>query len=155
MRKGAGFIHFFVYNLKGQRVRRLRVSVSDKMEQNLLVRTNLGLRLVLELAMLAAFAVSPVLALSGAVSWVLAVVAPLGAISAWGIFATPDDPSRSGKTVVPTPGPIRLFLEFLLFGGSIAMLLWAGAWQFAVALAVGVIVHYLAWPERIRWLFRH
>ena len=34
----------------------------------------------------------------------------------WGVFAVRDDPSRSGKTVVRTPGLIRLILELALFG---------------------------------------
>ena len=105
--------------------------------------------------MLAAFAAAPVLALNSGGRWILAVIGPLCAIAAWGIFATPDDPSRSGRTVVPTPGPGRLLLEFGLFGGGAGLLLWADSWQFAVALAAGVVVHYLAWPERIRWMFSH
>ncbi len=34
----------------------------------------------------------------------------------WGIFAVKDDPSRSGKTIVQTPGIVRLIMELLFFG---------------------------------------
>ena len=119
------------------------------------VKANLVLRLILEMAMFAAFAASPAFALSGGSRWILVAIAPLGAIAVWGIFATPDDPSRSGRTVVPTPGAVRLLLEFGLFGGGVGLMVWAELWQFSAALAAGAILHYLSWPERIRWMLRH
>jgi len=120
-----------------------------------LVKVNLIFRFFLELAMFAGFAAAPALALSGGSKWILAAVAPLAAMAVWGVFATQGDPSRSGRTVIPTPGPARLLLELGLFAGSAGLMLWAGSWQFAAALAAGVIVHYLAWPARIRWLLKH
>lgn len=120
-----------------------------------MVKVNLVLRLILEMAMLASFAAAPAIALHGWSRWALAAIAPIGAMAVWGVFATPNDPSRSGRTVVPTPGPVRLFLEFGLFAGGAALLVWAGLWQVAAALAVGTIVHYLAWPKRIRWMMKN
>ena len=125
------------------------------MDDRVILKANLVLRLILEMSMLAAFAATPNFAISGSSRWILTAIALLAAISLWGVFATPDDPSRSGRTVVPTPGPARLLLEFGLFGGGVGLLLWADLWQFAVALAIGVIVHYVAWPERIRWMMKH
>ena len=129
--------------------------MTELREASLLVKANLALRLILEMAMFAAYAAAPIFALASGTRWILAVIAPLAAISTWGIFATPNDPSRSGKTVVPTPGPVRLLLELGLFSGSVAVLFWADAWEFAAALAAGIIVHYVAWPYRIRWMFKH
>ena len=105
--------------------------------------------------MLAAYAAAPIFALASDSRWILAVIAPLAAISTWGIFATPNDPSRSGKAVVPTPGPVRLLLELGLFIGGVAVLFWEDAWELAAALAAGVIVHYVDWPYRSRWMCNH
>ena len=48
----------------------------------------------------------------------LAILLPLGFATLWGVFAVKDDPSRSGKTVVNTPGILRLLLELGLFGAA-------------------------------------
>ena len=63
-------------------------------------RWNLALRFILELCALAALCVW---------GWqtyglIAAIVTPAAAAGLWGLFAVPDDPSRSGKTVVPVPG---------------------------------------------------
>lgn len=50
------------------------------------------------------------------------ILLPLGFALLWGVFAVRDDPSRSGKTVIPTHGIIRLILELSLFGGATWML---------------------------------
>lgn len=120
-----------------------------------LVKVNLMLRFFLEMAMFAGYAAAFALALSGSSRWILVAIAPLGAMALWVVFATPGDPSRSGRTVVPTPGLVRLLLEIGLFAGAAGLMLWADVWQFAAALTAGVTVHYLAWPARIRWLLSH
>ena len=69
---------------------------------------NLALRFFLEIAALSGF---------GAMIWhlfsgwwrpfLLAVVLG-GLMAVWGVFAVPDDPSRSGNAPVPIPGLLRL-----------------------------------------------
>ena len=52
-------------------------------------------------------------------SWfrlVLAIGIPIIAAIIWGIFAVPNDPSRSGAAPVVTAGFIRLIIEFGIFG---------------------------------------
>jgi hypothetical protein len=120
-----------------------------------LLKANLLLRFILELAMFAGFSVGPALAIDGVTRWPLAIIGPLAAMAIWGVFATPDDPSRSGKTVIATHGSARLAIELALFVGSAALLAWAGLWPLSGALLVGTTVHYAAWPERIRWLLSH
>ena len=51
-----------------------------------------------------------------------AILLPLAFASPWGIFAVPRDPSRSGKTVIATPGHYRLVLELFLFAVATWML---------------------------------
>ena len=72
----------------------------------------------------------------------------------WGIFAVRNDPSRSGKTVVQTPGLIRLILELALFGAAAWMLVDMGFNIPAWILGGVVVVHYaLSW-DRIAWLIK-
>ena len=105
--------------------------------------------------MLAAFAVAPAIALESGTRWILVGILPLGAVTLWGVFATPNAPSRSGNTVVRTPGLVRLVLEWGLFAGAAGLLFWANQPLYAIALAVGVAIHYIAWPERIRWMIKN
>lgn len=116
---------------------------------------NLALRFGLELAALAALAYWGFKRDHIILRWVLAIGLPLVAAALWGVFAVPGDPSRSGNTVVPTPGSLRLFLELAFFGASVAVLHHAGARWASLTMGVLVIVHYAASYDRIAWLFRH
>jgi hypothetical protein len=84
----------------------------------------------------------------------LAVALPLLFALLWGIFAVRNDPSRSGKTVIQTPGWIRLLLELSLLGAASWMLYRLGyPWLFRVYTAL-LITHYLLSRDRIRWLIK-
>lgn len=87
--------------------------------------------------------------------WVAALGLPLLAAVLWGVFATPGDPSRSGQTVVVTPGALRLGLEIVLFALAVGALGHTGARGAAVVLALLVLGHYAASYDRIAWLLRH
>ena len=67
----------------------------------------------------------------------------------WGVFAVRNDPSRSGKTVVQTPGLIRLILELTLFGAAAYDLTFT---RMAMIFGAVVILHYIFSYDRIRWL---
>jgi uncharacterized protein DUF2568 len=84
----------------------------------------------------------------------LAILFPLIFALLWGIFAVKDDPSRSGKTVIPTPGVLRLLLELILFGSAICMLFDLGYSTAGWALLVAVLLHYIISFDRIRWLLK-
>jgi hypothetical protein len=115
---------------------------------------NLALRFFLEIAALGGFAV---LSLKISDNWwrylvVIAVVSALMAI--WGVFAVPDDPSRSGNAPVAVSGWLRLALELaILFGGAFAFYL-AGYTLPATALTLLIVIHYALWIERISWLLQ-
>jgi len=92
---------------------------------------------------------------AGCLGILLAILLPILLALIWGIFAVPNDPSRSGKTVVVTPGWIRLIIELAIFGFAS----WAfyDNEHFAVAyifLSL-VVAHYLFSIGRIKWLFSH
>jgi hypothetical protein len=80
---------------------------------------NLILRFLLELAALVGFATLAWLSVSGWWRFVVALLVVLIAMALWGVFAVPDDPSRSGNAPVPVPGAVRLVLELtILLGGA-------------------------------------
>ena len=113
---------------------------------------NLALRFILELSALVALGISGYRFFEGGLGVLAAVMLPLGFAVTWGVFAVREDPSRSGKTVVATPGPVRLVLELVLFGISAGALLLSGYVLTALIFGIAVIVHYLLSLDRIKWL---
>lgn len=113
---------------------------------------NLALRFILELS---ALVISGIWGYHLSESWsrfLLAVLIPLIFAALWGVFAVPGDPSRSGKTVFPTPGKVRLVLELILFSAATGMIsaltkTWL-AWVFGGI----VLIHYIISYDRISWL---
>ncbi|WP_306324564.1 YrdB family protein [Streptomyces venezuelae] len=117
--------------------------------------STLTVRFVLELVSLACFAVWAWTTASGPLRYVLVVAAPVLVAVLWGVFATPGDKSRSGETVVATPGAVRLLLELAVFFGGAVALYAAGSSILAITLAgVLIIYHALSW-DRVVWLLRH
>ena len=84
---------------------------------------NSAVRFILELASMAVFAWWGYHLFETGLRILTAILLPIGFAIVWGVFAVRDDPSRSGKTVVQTPGIIRLILELALFGTAAWMLL--------------------------------
>lgn len=70
----------------------------------------------------------------------------------WGTFAVPNDPSRSGKAPIVTPGIIRLIIELSIFAFA--------SWAFfeieltttGLIFGIVVILHYIVSYDRIKWL---
>ena len=110
------------------------------------------LRFALELTGLAALAWFGLIVDAGVWSWIFAILFPILAAAAWGTFAVPGDPSRSGRAPLPVSGHVRLALELTFFGlATIALARVAGP-PAALALAGVVIVHYAISHKRLRWL---
>ena len=120
-----------------------------------LVKATLGLRLLLEAGLIGGIIVAAILNYSGLTVWVASVVGVVLARGMWGVFAVPDDPSRSGRTVVATPGVMRLVIELGLFVSVAVWLVIGEGYIYAALLAGGTVVHYASWPARIRWLLAH
>jgi hypothetical protein len=76
------------------------------------------------------------------------------AAGAWGTFAVPGDPSRSGKAPVPVPGIVRLILELAYFGAATWALFATGLATLGWAYGLAVILHYLASYDRVGWLLQ-
>lgn len=88
----------------------------------------------------------------GHILW--AILLPVLAMTLWAVFATRNDPSRSGKTVVQTSGPIRLALEWTLFSCAFWALFQMGMPTLARIFILITAVHYLFSIDRLRWLLR-
>ena len=115
---------------------------------------NLALRFVLEMGALVAM---------GRWGWslrtewwryVLALAVPVAAAIAWGTFAVPGDPSRSGGAPVPVPGVVRLLLELAFFGLATWALSSIGARLPALIFGALVVIHYALSSDRLAWLLQ-
>jgi len=88
----------------------------------------------------------------GILNYMLMVAVPIVVAIIWGTFAVPNDPSRSGGALVPVPGVIRLFLEFLVFGFAFWIMYTMGLGPLSIIFGFLVILHYVLAHKRIRWL---
>ena len=113
---------------------------------------NLGVRFLLEMTSLVAMVFWGWALANGLWGVFAGLGIPLLAAAMWGTFAVPNDPSRSGRPPIPTPGWARLALELAFF----AFASWAwfnlGSDTLGWILGLAVIVHYAASYDRIAWL---
>ena len=115
---------------------------------------NQALRFFLELVAIFAFGVwGHSLTVEGS-RILLAILFPLLFAVLWGVFAVKGDPSRSGKTVVQTPGILRLLLELGLFGAAAWMMLDLDYSTIALIFGSAVVIHYFISFDRISWLLK-
>ncbi|MFK5857096.1 MAG: YrdB family protein [Bacteroidota bacterium] len=84
--------------------------------------------------------------------FVLALGIPVVLAIIWGTFAVPDDPSRSGKAPIVTPGIVRLIIELAIFGFAMWSLFDMGYTTLSWMMVIAVIVHYIVSYDRIKWL---
>ncbi len=116
---------------------------------------NLALRFFLELTALAVFAIWGWNWGTGWWRTLPAIIIPLIFAVLWAVFAVKDDPSRSGKTVVNTPGVFRLFLELAFFGLA-TLALFDLDWKTpGIVFAIVVIMHFAISYDRVIWLLNH
>ncbi|MEU0492620.1 DUF2568 domain-containing protein [Nocardiopsis sp. NPDC006139] len=111
----------------------------------------LVVRLLLELTALVALGCA-MWALLPDLRWVAPFAVPLLAAAAWGVFAVPGDPSRSGRAPVAVPRPVRLLVEWAVLFGAAAALAAAGAVTAALALTGVLVVYHLCAYDRVLWL---
>jgi hypothetical protein len=116
---------------------------------------NLAVRFLLEVAALGAVGSFGWAITDGPLRWAATLGFPILFAAAWGTFAVPEDPSRSGNAPVPIPGIARLLLELGLFSAATTSLFAVGASSLAVGFGVAVILHYALSYDRIAWLIRH
>jgi hypothetical protein len=115
---------------------------------------NLAIRFALEVVAIISFGIWGFRSSDEWYGYLLALLFPLLFAGLWGVFAVPNDPSRSGKTVVVTPGPIRLVLELVLFGAAAWMLFDLHFLRLGWIFSTVVIIHYASSYDRIVWLLK-
>jgi hypothetical protein len=113
---------------------------------------NLAVRFLLELFALLVMSAWGWRQTDGWLKFALALGIPLVLAIVWGIFAVPNDPSRSGAAPVAVPGILRLLIELAIFGLAVWALYDMGYASFSWVLAIMVALHYFASYDRIRWL---
>jgi len=113
---------------------------------------NLLVRFVLEVSALLAMGVWGWHQGDGILRILVAVGVPLICAILWGVFAVPGDPSRSGSTVIPIPGVLRLVLELAIFTFAVWTLIDIGAVKLCWSLGIITTVHYMISYDRLLWL---
>lgn len=115
---------------------------------------NLALRFLLELAMLTGVGYWAWKTQTGTVKYILVIIGPLLLAAIWGVFAVPNDPSRSGQTVIAVSGWIRLVLEILIFAIGSWAIYKSYSEKFGLLFLLIVILHYAVSYDRITWLLK-
>lgn len=113
---------------------------------------NLFFRFILELSALTAVGVWGWKQSDGFFGIVLSIGLPIVLATIWGVFAVPNDPSRSGKAPIIVSGIVRLAIELGIFAFAIWTLYNFGAVNLGRILGVAVVLHYMLSYDRIIWL---
>lgn len=113
---------------------------------------NLVLRFLLELSALTSLGIWGWKQDEGWLRFILAFGIPIILAVIWGSFAVPNDPSRSGNTLVVTPGIVRLIIELGIFAFAVWALYDMGNIRLCWTLAIIVALHYIVSYDRIIWL---
>jgi len=115
---------------------------------------NLAIRFLLEITALVSMGLWGLRQGEGFTRFLLALGIPILAMMLWGVFAVPNDPSRSGKAPIATPGILRLGLEIIFFIVSIWMLINVGFIELGWFFGIIVAIHYIASYDRVFWLIK-
>ena len=113
---------------------------------------NLALRFILELIVLGFIGYYGYKSQDGFLKYVLMLLLPIIAAAVWGVFAVPNDPSRSGKTVIAESGILRLLVEALVFGSAAYAMYKTEHQNWALIFTVVLVLHYIASYDRVMWL---
>jgi hypothetical protein len=113
---------------------------------------NLFIRFLLELTVLVSSGIWAWKQTESNWRYAIALLIPLILGSIWGVFAVPNDPSRSGSAPVVTPGFVRLALELGIFTWGTWILYNMGWHRFSLTFGILVVLHYLTSYDRIIWL---
>ena len=115
---------------------------------------NLALRFILEIIVLFASGYWMYKMQTGWSRYVLMFLVPIVLAILWGVFAVPDDPSRSGKTVIVTSGYVRLILEFVIFCIGAYAISKSGYPSLSWVFVAVSLLHYLISYQRVIWLMK-
>ena len=115
---------------------------------------NLMIRFLLEIAAIAAVGIWGWKLGEEWTRFLWASLLPILLMTVWGVFAVPDDPSRSGNAPVPISGWLRLVIELGIFTCASWALFDLGFFKTAFIFAIICLLHYLVSYDRILWLLK-
>lgn len=115
---------------------------------------NLALRFLLEIVALVIIGIWGWHLKNGIWQYLLALGIPLLMALIWGIFAVKDDPSRSGKTIIQTPGIVRLIIELSFFAFACWALSNLQFTKLSIIFCLFILFHYITSTKRIIWLLK-
>jgi hypothetical protein len=103
----------------------------------------MGLRFLLELALLVAYVVGSVRLLPGVLGWLVGLVLAVAVATMWGVLLSPRRPVR-------LPVLVRVVIELALFAGAGALLAASGLITLGALLLLAelVVVGLLRGPDR-------
>lgn len=113
---------------------------------------NLAVRFILEICALLSVGVWGWNQTDNWFKFVIAFGLPIILATIWGVFAVPNDPSRSGNAPIPTKGMIRLAIELVIFAITTWALYSLGYRTLYLVFGVAVVIHYALSYDRIAWL---
>jgi hypothetical protein len=115
---------------------------------------NLIVRFLLEVITLVVVSYWGFYTYNGFIAYLIGIGTPIAMATIWGVFAVANDPSRSGKTVVNTPGIVRLLIELVYFGIATYAFYATGYILYGYIFTTIVIIHYFFSYDRIKWLLK-
>lgn len=115
---------------------------------------NLALRFLLELSAIVVYGVWGYSLSERGTRFIPALLFPVLFALLWGVFAVRGDPSRSGKTIVQTPGIIRFLMELVLLGAATWMFFDLGRDRLGWIMGAVILLHYILSYDRIAWLVK-
>jgi len=113
---------------------------------------NLAVRFILEICALLSVGVWGWNQTDGWLKFVIAFGFPIILAIIWGVFAVPNDPSRSGNAPIPIHGIVRLGIELGIFTIATWSLYSSGFSTLYLVFGVVVVIHYILSFDRITWL---
>ena len=113
---------------------------------------NLAVRFILELCSLASVGIWGWRQTDEWLKFVFAFGFPIILATIWGVFAVPNDPSRSGNAPIPTAGFTRLIIELAIFVIAIWSLYNMEFINLSIVFGAVVLIHYIFSYDRIAWL---
>jgi len=116
---------------------------------------NLIFRFILELCALTSLGIWGWNQSDGLFKFALSIGIPIIIAAIWGVFAVPNDPSRSGSAPVIVSGIVRLLIELAIFAFAIWSLYNIGSLRLSKILGIAVLLHYFLSYDRINWLITH
>lgn len=115
---------------------------------------NLFLRFLLEMVALLSAGIWGWSQSTGLKQYFLAAIIPMTLAFIWGVFTVPNDPSRSGKSPIVTPGKIRIIIELLIFSIAAWALYDLNFHKTSLGFIIVVLLYYISSYDRIKWLLK-